>query len=82
MPNVLKGPPLVVHILIATMVDACLFPLFLDWTGSILYAFLVSVAFLAIYGLFVLWLARPRPAPEARPTRPPKSVGIGNGGRR
>ena len=60
----LKGPPLVVHIMIATMVNAFFFPLIYDWTGSILYGFLVSVAFLAVYGLLVLWLARPRHAPE------------------
>jgi undecaprenyl pyrophosphate phosphatase UppP len=60
----LKGPPLVVHIMIATMVNAFFFPLIYDWTGSILYGFLVSVAFLAVYGLLVLWLARPRHTPE------------------
>ena len=64
MTTYLKGPPLVVHIMIATMVDAFFFPLIYDWTGSILYAFLVSVAFLAVYGLLVLWLIRPRRAPE------------------
>jgi len=53
----LKGPPLVVHILIATMVNAFFFPLIFEWAGSILYAFLASVVFLAVYGLLVLWLA-------------------------
>lgn len=72
----LKGPPLVVHILIATMVNAFFFPLIFDWTGSILYAFLVSVAVLAVYGLIVLWVARPRRVPPSGPPRqsvkPPK----------
>lgn len=61
-----KGPPLVVHIMIAAMVNAFFLPLIVDWTGSILYAFLVSVALLAVYGLLVLWLARPRHTPDAR----------------
>ena len=54
------GPPLVVHILIAAMVNALFFPLIYHWTGAILYAFLVSVGLLGIYGLIVLWWARRR----------------------
>jgi hypothetical protein len=73
MANLLKGPPLVVHILIATMVNAFFFPLIYDWTGSILYAFLVSVAFLSVYGLLVLWLAIPRRASKTtHPQQPEK----------
>ena len=53
-----KGPPLVVHILIATMINAFFFPLIVDWTGALLYGFMVSVAFLALYGLIVLLLFR------------------------
>lgn len=71
----LKGPPLIVHIMIATMVDAFFFPLIYDWTGSILYGFLVSVAFLAVYGLLVLWLALPRRAPETAPPQAPEKTG-------
>lgn len=75
MPAHLKGPPLVVHILIATMVDAFFFPLIYDWTGSILYGFLVSVAFLAVYGLLVLWLALPLRGPETVPPQEPEKSG-------
>ena len=62
MTTCFKGPPLVVHILIATMVNAFFFPLIYDLTGSILYAFLASVAILAAYGLIVLWLVGPHSA--------------------
>jgi hypothetical protein len=60
MRDLLPGPPLVVHILIATMLNALCFPLIYRWTGAILYAFLVSVCLLGIYGLIVMWWARGR----------------------
>ena len=44
------GPGLLVHILIVTMVNALCLPLFYRWTGSILYAFFISVGVLAVYG--------------------------------
>ena len=56
MTGFFKGPPLLVHILIATMVNAMAFRLFYQWTGSILYAFLISVGVLCVYGLVVGWL--------------------------
>jgi len=56
MTGLFKGPPLLVHILIATMANALVFPLFYQWTGSILYAFLISVGVLCGYGLVVVWL--------------------------
>jgi hypothetical protein len=56
----LPGPPLVVHILVATMLNALFFPFIYRWTGAILYAFLVSVGLLGIYGLIVMWWARRR----------------------
>jgi hypothetical protein len=53
----LNGPSLVVHILIATLLNALLFPFLYAWTGAVLYAFLVSVAILCGYGAVVLWIA-------------------------
>ena len=51
-----KGPPLIVHILIATMINAFFFPLVVEWTGAILYGFFASVTFLGVYGLVVMLL--------------------------
>jgi len=45
-----------VHILIIAMVNAFFFPIIAHWSGSILYAFLISVGILCIYGLMVIWL--------------------------
>jgi len=56
MSGIFKGPPLLVHILIAAMGNALIFPLFYHWAGSILYAFLISVGALSVYGLVVVWL--------------------------
>lgn len=61
MTTFFKGPPLIVHVLIAAMVNAIFFPLVVEWTGGILYGFLTSVAFLAIYGVLFLLLATPWP---------------------
>ena len=47
------GPRLLVHILIIAMVNALFFPFFYRWSGSILYAFLISVGVLCAYGLVV-----------------------------
>jgi small neutral amino acid transporter SnatA (MarC family) len=58
MTGFFKGPSLLVHILIAAMVNALAFPLFYRWAGSILYAFLISVCVLCMYGGFVVWLFR------------------------
>ncbi len=58
MTGFFKGPPLLVHILVATMANALVFPLFYHWTGSILYAFLISVCVLCVYGLVVVWLVK------------------------
>lgn len=58
-----SGPPLLVHILAVTMVNAFFFPMIFNWTGSILYAFLTSVGILSLYGMLVLLIAgkrRPR----------------------
>lgn len=51
-----SGPPLLVHILIIAMVNAFFFPIITDWSGSLLYAFLVSVGILCLYGLMAIWL--------------------------
>ena len=51
MTGFFAGPPFLVHILILAMVNAILFPLIYDWSGSILYAFLISVGGLCLYGL-------------------------------
>ena len=51
-----SGPPLLVHILIIAMVNAFFFPIIAHWSGSILYAFLISVGILCIYGLIAIWL--------------------------
>lgn len=56
MTGFFKGPPLLVHILIAAMANALVFRFFYQWAGSILYAFLISVGVLCIYGLVVVWL--------------------------
>ena len=47
------GPSFIVHILIATMINAFLFPLIMSWSGSLLYSFLISVLLLCIYGAVV-----------------------------
>lgn len=47
------GPRLLVHLLIITMANALVFPIFYRWSGSILYAFLISVGALCAYGLIV-----------------------------
>ncbi|WP_372681088.1 hypothetical protein [Desulfosarcina sp.] len=51
-----SGPSLLVHILIIAMVNAFFFPIMAHWSGSILYAFLISVGILCIYGLMAIWL--------------------------
>jgi hypothetical protein len=56
MTGFFKGPALLVHILIVTMANALVFPIFYQWTGSILHAFLVSVGALCAYGLVVGWV--------------------------
>lgn len=56
MTGFFSGPPLLVHILIITMVNAFFFPLIAHWSGSIIYAFLISVGILCIYGLIAIWL--------------------------
>ena len=57
----LKGPRLVVHILIAAIVNAILLPVFFHWScGSVLYAFLLSVGFLAAYGWVVIGWVKAR----------------------
>ena len=54
------GPRLLVHILLITMVNALFFPILCQWLGSILYAFLVSVGILCIYGAISLRLFNKR----------------------
>ena len=54
------GPRLLVHILIITMVNALFFPFFYGWSGSILYAFLISVGGVCAYGLIVMRLLKRR----------------------
>lgn len=56
MTGFLTGPAFVVHILIITAVNAILFPLIYGWSGSILYAFLISVGGLCLYGLLAYWI--------------------------
>jgi hypothetical protein len=51
-----KGPSLLVHILIATMLNALFFPIFYQWTGALLYAFFFSVGVLCVYGMIALLL--------------------------
>ena len=54
-----SGPSLLVHILIIAMVNALFFPLLYHWSGSILYAFLISVVILSLYGLAAIrWFGR------------------------
>ena len=61
MNSMFAGPRLLVHILIVTMVNAFFFPVFYRWSGSILYAFLISVVVLCVYGLISLWwFGRPK----------------------
>ena len=52
------GPALLVHILIVTMINALCFPLFYRWSGSILYAFFISVGALAVYGAIASQILR------------------------
>ncbi len=54
------GPALMVHILIAATINAFLFPFIYGWAGSMLYAFLINVAVLCVYGVAVLWTASGR----------------------
>lgn len=54
------GPTLLVHVLIVTMVNALCFPFFYRWSGSILYAFFISVGFLCIYGVIACRLSTSR----------------------
>ena len=56
MTDFFSGPPLLVHLLIIAMVNAFFFPIIAHWSGSILYAFLISVGILCIYGLMAIWL--------------------------
>jgi len=56
MTGFFSGPPLLVHILIIAMVNAFFFPIIAHWSGSLLYAFLISVGILCIYGLIAIWL--------------------------
>jgi hypothetical protein len=56
MARISTGPTLLIHILILTMIDAILLPVFYQWSGSILYTFLISVGVLCLYGLLVLSL--------------------------
>ena len=58
MTGLFKGPSLLVHILVVTMINGFFFPLFCDWSGSLLYAFLISVCVLGVYGLIVMVLFR------------------------
>ena len=51
-----SGPPLLVHILVIAMVSAFFFPIITNWSGSLLYAFLISVGILCVYGLIAIWL--------------------------
>jgi len=50
------GPPFLVHILILAAANSIVFPLFYQWSGSILYAFLISVGVLCLYGFLAFWL--------------------------
>ncbi|BBO67399.1 hypothetical protein DSCA_13290 [Desulfosarcina alkanivorans] len=56
MTGFFSGPPLLLHILIVAMVNAFFFPIIYNWSGSILYAFLISVGILCLYGLIAIWL--------------------------
>jgi hypothetical protein len=56
MTGFFSGPPLLVHILIMAMVNAFFFPILTNWSGSLLYAFMISVGILSIYGLIAIWL--------------------------
>jgi hypothetical protein len=38
------------------MVNAFFFPIIYNWSGSILYAFLISVGILCLYGMAAIWL--------------------------
>ena len=60
MVNLPAGPPLLVHIMIVCMVNALCFPMFYRWSGSILYAFLISVGVLSVYGVIANRLFRNR----------------------
>jgi hypothetical protein len=56
MTGFFRGPPLLVHIVIIAVVNGFFFPFLYQWTGSILYAFLVSVALLCVYGVAAVWI--------------------------
>lgn len=62
MTGFFSGPPLVIHILILAMVNAFFFPFLYTWSGSILYAFLLSVGILCFYGLIAIWIVRGKKA--------------------
>lgn len=51
-----SGPPLLVHLVIVAMINGFFFPIIYNWSGSLLYAFLISVGILCIYGLAAIWL--------------------------
>ncbi len=57
MTGLVAGPRLLVHILVIAMVNALFFPVIYNWAGSILYAFLISVGILCIYGYIALKLS-------------------------
>lgn len=56
MTGFFSGPPLLLHILIIAMVNAFFFPILYNWSGSILYAFLISVGILCLYGCVAIWV--------------------------
>ena len=56
MPAYFSGPPLLVHLVIIAMVNGFFFPIIYNWSGSLLYAFLISVGILCVYGLAAIWL--------------------------
>lgn len=56
MAGFFSGPPLLIHLLIIAMVNAFFFPIIYNWSGSILYAFLISVGILCFYGVVAIWL--------------------------
>jgi hypothetical protein len=56
MTGFFSGPSLIVHVLIVAMINAFLLPTFYKWSGSILFAFFISIMMISIYGLIVVWL--------------------------
>ena len=55
MSGFFAGPSFLVHILILAAANAIALPLLYRWSGSILYAFLISVGGLCLYGLLAFW---------------------------